>query len=387
VTAAAIVLAAGRGVRAGGPLPKQYRPLDGKSSLERSLDAFLACRAVRWLQPVIHPADSDLYARTAGQAGDERLLPPVNGGAQRQDSALAGLRALRPLAPRDVLIHDAARPFVTADVIDRVLRGLADREGVIPAIGIADGIWEVDGRRQCRAPMDRDRLCRAQTPQGFRFAPILAAHEQQVGSGAFDDASIARNAGIAVTCVPGDADNRKLTSEEDLLAAEGRLERGRDLRVGQGFDVHAFGAGTGTRLCGVDIPDCRTLAGHSDADVGLHALVDAIYGALALGDIGDHFPPDDPRWRDCDSLQFLSAATSQALAEGFRPFGADLTLICEAPRISRFRPAMRESIASCLGIPTSRVSVKATTTEGLGFVGRKEGIAAMAIATLQRRAS
>ena len=380
---AAIVLAAGRGVRAGGTIPKQYCEIGNRPIILRALEAFIAHPGIDAVQPVISEADRDLYQRAAGGLGAAGLLEPVPGGVHRQASALAGLRALACQHPEHVLIHDSARPFVDQDTISRVLDALSRHDGVIPAIGISDGVWSVDPGRTCRHPMDREALCRAQTPQGFRFPAILAAHEACVGESCFDDASVATKAGITVACVAGNPSNLKLTTPEDLVSARRALLANRELRIGQGFDVHAFGSGEGARLCGVDVPDCPSLEGHSDADVGLHALTDAIYGAIAEGDIGEHFPATDPAWKDCGSELFLRDAIARAANAGFEPLSADITLICELPRIAPHRQEMRAAVASELGIPRERVSVKATTTERLGFTGRGEGIAVMALATLR----
>ena len=382
MTTAAVVLAAGRGIRAGGAVPKQYCSLGRRPVIVRALEAFLSHPDIDAVQPVIASADRPVYRESVCGIGDEGLLEPVDGGEHRQASAFAGLRALTAQPPEFVLIHDAARPFVDAGIISRVLDALSRHDGAIPAIGISDGVWAIDPRRMCRQPMDRDGLCRVQTPQGFRYRAILDAHEASAGDSCFDDACVAARAGIAVACVPGDPANRKLTTPEDLATAQRALLDNRQIRVGQGMDVHAFGSGLGVRLCGIDIPDCPALEGHSDADVGLHALADAIYGAVAEGDIGEHFPPDDPRWADCASCVFLRDAVDRAARNGFEPLNTDVTLVCELPRIAPHRLRMRQFVASSLGLPLEQVSVKATTTERLGFAGRGEGIAALAIATL-----
>ena len=382
MTSAAVVLAAGRGVRAGGAVPKQYCKLGGRPVIARALEAFISHPAIDTVQPVIASADRQVYREAVRGIEGHGLLEPVDGGAHRQASAFAGLRALAEQPPEFVLIHDAARPFVDAETISRVLDALTGYDGAIPAIRISDGVWAIDPHRMCRQPMDRDRLCRAQTPQGFRYQAILAAHEASAGKSCFDDASVAARAGIAVACVPGDPANRKLTTPEDLADAQRALLASRQIRIGQGVDVHAFGNGQGACLCGIDIPDCPALEGHSDADVGLHALADAIYGAVAEGDIGEHFPPDDPRWADCASCIFLQDAVDRAARKGFEPLNIDITLVCEVPRIAPHRMRMRQFVATSLGLPLEQVSVKATTTERLGFTGRSEGIAALAVATL-----
>ncbi len=384
--AAAVVLAAGRGVRIGGSVPKQYLELDGKSVLRRSVEAFLSHPGIDAVQPVIAAEDGPRYRRAIESLDTQGLLDPVGGGANRQASSLAGLLALKAKRPRYVLIHDAARPFVGAEVISRVLDRLTGQEGAIPVVRIPDGVWSVDGQDVCREPLDRDAMRRVQTPQGFPFEAILAAHETFAGESHFDDASVAARARIRVSCVEGDPANRKLTIPEDVAAAVEASRPAPDTRVGQGVDVHAFGSGRGARLCAVDIPDCPSLEGHSDADVGLHALADAIYGAIGEGDIGEHFPPADPRWEDCDSRVFLADAVVRAARAGFEVSNADVTLICETPRVSPYRQRMKEAVAACLGVPADRASVKATTTERLGFAGRGEGIVAMALVTLRARA-
>ena len=386
MTVAAIVLAAGRGVRAGGPVPKQYCDLGGWPPLHYVLETFIAHPGIDAVQPVVNSKDRQLYDHVAASLAGPCLRDAVHGGTQRQDSALAGLRALAREPPELVLIHDAARPFIDAGTITRVLEGLQHHEGVIPAIGISDGVWGIDTQRMCRQPMDRDGLCRAQTPQGFRYEAILSAHEASIGENCFDDASVAARAGIAVACVEGSQNNVKLTTPDDIALAQRSILADRELRIGQGFDVHAFGDGIGTRLCGIWIPDCPSLRGHSDADVGLHSLTDAIYGAVADGDIGEHFPPNDPQWKNCRSEVFLEDAVARAARAGFEPISVDITLICELPRIAPHRRSMREAVAKLLGVPPDRVSIKATTTERLGFTGRGEGIAAISIATLRARA-
>jgi 2-C-methyl-D-erythritol 4-phosphate cytidylyltransferase/2-C-methyl-D-erythritol 2,4-cyclodiphosphate synthase len=381
---AALILAAGRGHRLGGPAPKQYLPLAGKALLAHSLAAFARHRAVDGVRVVIHPDDRPLYDQAA--AGLD-LLPPVPGGATRQESARLGLESLVELAPSKVLIHDGARPFPDPALIDRTLAALEAAPAAIPALPVSDTLKRGrDGR--IAETVDRADLWRAQTPQGFRFEDILAAHRASAGEELTDDAAVAERGGLAVALVEGSEDNVKVTTPEDLrraersLAAETGEVRG-EVRVGSGFDVHRFAAGDHVMLCGVAVPHPRGLAGHSDADVGLHALTDAVLGALGAGDIGEHFPPSDPRWAGAPSDQFLSHAAALAREAGGRILHVDVTLICEQPRIGPQRAAMRARVAAILGLAESRVSVKGKTTEGLGFTGRGEGIAAQATATLR----
>ena len=377
----ALIVAAGRGTRAGGPLPKQYRSLGGKPVLRRAVQAFRQHARVDQVRVVIHADDRALYdAATAGLD----LLGPVEGGPTRQESVRRGLESLAGMTPRHVLIHDGARPFVSPAIIDRVLDGLAAAPGVIAALPVTDTIKRAaDGEPLIAETVDRRSLWRAQTPQGFRFAEILAAHRAAAGADLTDDAAVAAQAKLSVTMVPGSEENVKITTDEDLSRAARALEAALELRVGQGFDVHRFAPGDAVQLCGVRIPHARSLEGHSDADVGLHAVTDAILGALAAGDIGHHFPPSDPRWRGADSAVFLRHAASLVTDAGGRVVHVDVTLICEAPRIGPHREAMVRRLAEILGLGPDRCSVKATTTERLGFTGRGEGIAAQAVATVR----
>jgi 2-C-methyl-D-erythritol 4-phosphate cytidylyltransferase/2-C-methyl-D-erythritol 2,4-cyclodiphosphate synthase len=386
---AVLVVAAGRGERAASAhaVPKQYARIGGEPVLARSLKTFLSHPAIGLVQVVIHPDDRSLYdAAVAGVSGP--IAPPVCGGPSRQDSVRAGLLALNAARPDHVLVHDAARPFVTHELIDRVLAALGQHAGAIAALPLADTLTRVGVHGLIAETIGRSGLWRAQTPQGFRFAAILAAHEAAAAAGRSDftdDAAIAAWAGHAVALVPGEERNFKLTVAEDLAMAE-RLTATApvvpDVRTGTGFDVHRFAPGDRVRLCGVDIPHTHTLEGHSDADVGLHALTDAILGAIGEGDIGQHFPPDDARWRGAASRIFLQEAARRVSQRGGRISNVDVTLLCEAPRIAPHREAMRAAIATILGIEVARVGVKATTTEGLGFTGRREGIAALATATI-----
>ncbi len=381
--AAALVVAAGRGHRFGAELPKQFLTLAGRPVLRHALEAFAAHPGIAAVQTVIHPDDRDLYEDAA--AGLD-LLPPADGGATRQDSVRLGLAALAGLAPKRVLIHDAARPFVSGDLIDRVLAGLDSHPGVIPAVLVADTLKRVEDGA-ISGTVDRAGLWRAQTPQGFRYADIVAAHADLAGRELTDDAALLEAAGLAVGIVEGTERNFKITSKDDMERAEGLLSGSpRETRCGTGFDVHRFGppvaGGLTVQLCGVAVPHDRALLGHSDADVGLHALTDAILGALGQGDIGSHFPPSDPQWKGADSAVFLRAAGELAAARDGRIVHLDVTLICEAPKVGPRREAMVARIAEILDLDRGRVSVKATTTEGLGFTGRREGIAAQAMASL-----
>jgi len=380
----ALIVAAGRGVRAGGGLPKQYRELAGVAVLRHSAAAFLAHPRVDKVRVVIHPDDRALY--DAAVAGLD-LLPPVPGGATRQDSVRLGLESLLDLQPQHVLIHDAARPLVDAGLIDRTLAALAAAAGAIPALPVTDTLKRAApgpaAAPTIAATVERAGLWRAQTPQGFHFDKILAAHRAAAGNDFPDDAAVAERGGLEVSMVPGSESNLKITTEDDLeraLRLSGRS--GGDIRIGQGFDVHKFGPGGEVHLCGVKISHSRGLEGHSDADVGLHSLVDALLGAIGAGDIGMHFPPSDAKWRHADSALFVRHAVELVQKAGGRILHADVTIICEEPKVSPHRAAMVARLAELLGIPTGRCSVKATTTEGLGFTGRREGIAAQAVATV-----
>jgi 2-C-methyl-D-erythritol 4-phosphate cytidylyltransferase/2-C-methyl-D-erythritol 2,4-cyclodiphosphate synthase len=376
----ALVVAAGRGTRLGATLPKQYLPLAGKSVLRHSLEALAAHPDIGRVRVVYNPDDAAEYARAS--AGLD-LLPPVAGGAARQDSVRLGLESLEPLAPEHVLIHDGARPFLDRGTIDRVIAALADAPAAVPALKLADTVKRAEDGRVVET-VDRAQLWRAQTPQGFHYREILAAHRAAKGLDLSDDAAVAERAGLTVRLVAGSEDNVKVTTAEDLArgerAAVARLD---DVRTGQGFDVHAFGPGDHVWLCGVKVPHDRGLIGHSDADCGLHALTDAILGALGAGDIGVHFPPSDPQWRGAPSHRFLRHAADLVAQAGGGIAHVDVTLICEQPKIGPLRAAMVARIAEILDLDPKRVSVKATTTETLGFTGRGEGMAAQAVATLR----
>ncbi len=374
MTTAAIIVAAGRGTRVGADLPKQWRPLGAMRVIDHSIAAFALHPAIDAVVVVLHADDMALAASLPA------TVQVVTGGATRDQSVRAGLEALAARAPDLVLIHDGARPLVSAMVIDRVIAALDHHAGAAPALEVSDALWSgeaglVSGTR------DRAGLYRAQTPQGFRFAQILAAH-RALATAAADDVEVARQAGLDVAIVAGEEQNLKITRAEDFDRARAYLERTMDIRLGNGFDVHAFCAGDHVWLCGVRVPHDKALLGHSDADVGMHALTDAIYGAMAEGDIGRHFPPSDPQWKGAASHIFLAHAANLARARGFAISNADVTLICERPKVGPHAGAMQHELARIMGIETGRVSVKATTSEQLGFTGREEGIAAIATATL-----
>jgi 2-C-methyl-D-erythritol 4-phosphate cytidylyltransferase/2-C-methyl-D-erythritol 2,4-cyclodiphosphate synthase len=375
-----LIVAAGRGSRFGGPLPKQYCVLAGEPVLRRTVVAFRAHPAISGVRVVIHPDDRTLYDAAVGDLG---LPEPVPGGLTRQDSVRNGLEAIAPAQPDLVLIHDAARPLISAGAIDRLISSLERNVAAIAAVPVRDTVKRAEGTRIADT-VDRTHLWRAQTPQAFRFADILAAHRAAAGQDLTDDAAVAERAGHQVELVMGDEDNFKITTAEDLARAEQSvLAKLGDVRVGQGFDVHALVPGDHCWINGIRIPHDKTLLGHSDADVGLHALTDAILGAIGAGDIGQHFPPTDERWRGAASDKFLAHAASLVRARGGMIAHCDVTIICERPKIGPHRPAMSRRIAEILGMSEDRVSVKATTTEQLGFTGRGEGIAAQAIATVR----
>ncbi len=375
----ALIVAAGQGSRAGGDIPKQYRQIGGKSVLAHAHDALTAHGGVKAIHIVLGEGEEG-HAQAA--LGD-RTAHFVTGADSRRGSVRAGLEAIAAAGGADiVLIHDAARPFLPTSVIDRLLAALEDAEGAIPALPVADTLVRRDGARMGDG-VDRARLHRVQTPQAFRFETILAAHDDwDEEQEATDDAQILRAWGHDVILVQGDERLEKLTYPQDFARAEARLGSARTTRVGMGYDVHRLAPNEELWLGGVLVPHDRGLAGHSDADVALHAIVDAILGALADGDIGSHFPPSDPQWRGASSDHFLAHARDLALKRDGRIDHVDLTIICEAPKIGPHRDAMRVRIAEILGVPLDRISVKATTTEHLGFAGRREGIAAQAVATL-----
>lgn len=391
--AVALIVAAGRGSRfaADNPAeaaPKQYRSLGGIPVLRRAILAFQQHPQVEDVRVVIHPDDQALYDQaTAGLS----LLAPVHGGATRQESVCRGLESLSDRAPRRVLIHDAARPFVDRATISRSLAALAENPGAIAAVPLTDSLKRAD-KGTVIASVPRDNLWRAQTPQAFRFNDILFAHRaaraDPTAGELTDDAAVLERAGMEVSLVMGSEANIKITTEDDLRQAEQRLAAAlADVRTGLGYDVHGFAteaaASATIMLCGLPVPSAHTLVGHSDADVGLHAVTDALLGTIGSGDIGSHFPPSDPQWRGADSAIFLKHAADLLRAQGGVIAHVDVTFICELPKIGPHREAMRARLAALLGIDLARVSVKATTTEKLGFLGRGEGIAAQAVTTVR----
>ncbi|RAU22528.1 bifunctional 2-C-methyl-D-erythritol 4-phosphate cytidylyltransferase/2-C-methyl-D-erythritol 2,4-cyclodiphosphate synthase [Paramagnetospirillum kuznetsovii] len=374
----ALVVAAGRGRRFGGDLPKQYHDLAGRMVLRHTLAAFATNPEVDAVRAVIHPDDRQLYDIAAAGLP---ILEPVPGGASRQDSVRLGLESLAELGVSKVLIHDGARPFIDAGTIGRVVAALDTHAAALPVVPVADTLKK-GAKGFVADTVDRTELFRAQTPQGFRYADILAAHQAVIGEELTDDAAVAERAGFAVALVAGAEDNVKLTTAADLERARRLFEGAGEVRTASGFDVHAFEEGNGCWLCGILVPHDRKLKGHSDADVALHALTDAILGAICAGDIGHHFPPTDMRWKGLESWRFLAHAAALVAAKGGRIVNADVTIICERPKVGPQRAAMTAKLAEILGISQDRISVKATTTEGLGFTGRKEGIAAQAMASV-----
>jgi 2-C-methyl-D-erythritol 4-phosphate cytidylyltransferase / 2-C-methyl-D-erythritol 2,4-cyclodiphosphate synthase len=381
---AAILVAAGRGLRAGAGGPKQYRSIGGQTVIFRAMAPFCRHPAISAVQPVLNPDDIAIF--DAAVQGLQHA-PPATGGPTRQASVHAGLEALVSHKPEIVLIHDAARPFVSAALISRAIDAASATGAAIPAIALADTVKLVDASGNVEATPERARLRIAQTPQAFRFDVILKAHRRAAREGRSDftdDAALAEWAGLTVATFEGDAANMKLTTPEDFVREEARLASllG-DVRTGTGYDVHAFGDGDHLMICGVRVPHHRGFLAHSDGDVGLHALVDAILGALADGDIGSHFPPSDIKWKGAASDKFLKYAVDRVAARGGRIANLEVTLICERPKIGPLRDTMRARIAEIAGLDISRVAVKATTSERLGFTGREEGIAATACATIR----
>ncbi len=382
LTVAVLVVAAGRGSRFGGPLPKQYRLLNGQPVLRHTLAAFATHPAIQKVCTVIHPDDHALYAQAADGLN---LMDPVHGGAERQDSVRLGLESLESYNPDLVLIHDGARPYISRALIDRSLAAFSDSAvaGVVPGIPLSDTLKRVNGTTVLET-VSRDGLWRAQTPQAFRFPAILQAHRACIGDTLTDDAAVAEKAGLSVHIIAGDDQNEKITLPGDLKNKPWHHTASYEPHVGSGFDVHAFCPGDAVTLCGISIPHSARLSGHSDADVALHALTDALYGAIGAGDIGLHFPPSDQQWKGCNSKVFLDHAATLVQASGGYIAHVDLTIICEAPKVGPHRQAMTAFLCTALGLESSRVSVKATTTEKLGFCGRSEGIAAQATVTVLR---
>jgi len=381
---AVVVVAAGRGSRVGGGLPKQFRPIGGRPMIRQSLMMFLDHPSVGAVQPVIRPADVDLFqSSTAGL----EVLAPVFGGATRQSSVRAGLEALAPRRPEIVLIHDAARPFASPALVSRAITAAEQTGAAIPAIPVADTVKSVDAKGLVDQTLDRSKLRLVQTPQSFAFPALLAAHRRAAAEGRedfTDDAALAEWAGLKVSVFAGEPGNIKITEESDFARVEAMQGAALgDVRTGTGIDVHAFGPGDHVTLGGIRIAHSQALTGHSDADVVLHALTDAVLGALADGDIGVHFPPSDPQWRGASSDRFLIFAVDRLAKRGGRLGHIDINIVCESPRIGPHRDAMRANIARLAGIDINRVAVKATTSEKLGFTGRGEGIVAYATATVR----
>ncbi|MBL4800800.1 MAG: bifunctional 2-C-methyl-D-erythritol 4-phosphate cytidylyltransferase/2-C-methyl-D-erythritol 2,4-cyclodiphosphate synthase [Emcibacter sp.] len=377
---AVLIVAAGRGHRVGADLPKQYIPLAGKTVLHHTINSFLQVPYVELIQTVIHQDDKELYLKaTQGLT----IQPPVNGGDTRQESVMKGLQSLASHEPDIVLIHDAARPFISPKQIENIIVKAVQHGAVIPTIPVVDTVKRVtDGKIE--ETMDRNQFARAQTPQAFRFKLIFMAHKRMEGKEFTDDSAIAEACGIQVLTLPGDENNFKITTAEDLKKAEYMIkETLTDIRTGTGFDVHAFESGDKVILGGIPIAHDQKLKGHSDADVALHALTDALLGAIGAGDIGTHFPPSEAKWKGVSSDIFLKHAAMLLTEKKGIVSNIDLTIICEAPKISPHVQAMRDNIADILDLTPDRVSIKATTTEKLGFTGRGEGIAAQAIVTVR----
>lgn len=388
-----VIVAAGRGERAGSHAegPKQYRRIGGRPVISHTLDLFVNWQPARRIVVVIHPDDAALFEmarENALPAGDR--LTVVYGGATRQQSVLAGLEVLAKDEISHVLIQDAVRPFVEPAILERTLAALGHgARAVLPAVAVADTLKRADANGNVAETVSRSGLFAAQTPQSFHFATILEAHRRAAASGRTDftdDASIAEWAGVPVHLVEGSAGNVKLTLQKDIAMADQRLSHGLpDVRTGNGYDVHQLVEGDGVTLCGLFIPHDQKLSGHSDADVALHALTDALLATCGAGDIGDHFPPSDMQWKGAASRIFLEHAASIVRANGGTIMNADVSLIAEAPKVGPHRDAMRQNLSDFLGISIDRCSVKATTNEKIGFIGRREGIAAIATATVVYR--
>lgn len=378
---AALIVAAGEGARFGGEMPKQYQGLRGEPCLARAIRPFSRHPAISEIACVIAPGRRGLFMESVGEDVVDLL---VDGGKERHESVRLGLEALASRTPRPthVLIHDAARPLTPKSVIDAILAALENADGAAPALGVPDTVSAAtdDGFGD---DLDRTSLLRRQTPQGFAFDAILAAHQADAKPPATDDIAIARAAGIRTISVPGSIFLHKLTTQDDKHMLEALIAEETRTCVGSGFDVHRFGEGDKVWLCGVEIPFDRALAGHSDADVALHALTDAILGAIGAGDIGQHFPPSDPQWRGAASKIFLEHAALEVAKRGGRIENVDVTIICEAPKVGPHREPMRAKLAELLALPNERINVKATTTERLGFTGREEGVAAMATVSVR----
>lgn len=388
-TTAVLIVAAGRGERAGASVegPKQYRRVGGKPVIAHTLQSFASHAATGPIVVVIHPDDGQIFEQALQHVPERGRISVAYGGATRQQSVLSGLRALHAFGPDYVLIHDAVRPFCDAALIGRVAQRLFEgAQSALPVTPVTDTLKRGSPDGTVAATVSRQGLFAAQTPQGFAFAPILAAHEKAAAEGKSDftdDASIAEWAGLTVELVEGSPDNVKLTVQRDIAMADARLSTALpDVRTGNGYDVHQLEPGNGVTLCGIFIAHDQALKGHSDADVALHALTDALLATCGAGDIGDHFPPSDPQWRGAPSRIFLEHAAKIVRDAGGTIMNADISLIAEAPKIGPHRQAMREKLSEILTISLDRCSVKATTNEKIGFVGRREGIAAIATATV-----
>ena len=376
-TISAIIVAAGRGIRAGGEIPKQYQLLGGRPILLHSINAMLAHRDISNVTVVINAHDAELYESVSKQLDDPRLKAPVIGGETRSDSVMTGLNSI---SSDLVLIHDGARPLLPYSALDRLINTLADKPAAFLALPVTDALWSVEGSNAINV-MERDKYWRAQTPQGFRTKDIINAHTTAHGPTG-DDVEMARVYGLDVAPVIGSDRNLKITHADDFALAEKLLGQKMDIRTGNGFDVHALGKGDHVILNGIKIPHTHAMIGHSDADVAMHAITDALFGALAEGDIGQWFPPSDNQWKGASSDIFLTKSVQRCSERGFKINHIDCTIICEMPKIGPHSTAMRENLASIIGIDLDRISVKATTSEKLGFTGRGEGIAAQATATL-----
>ncbi|NDF12756.1 MAG: bifunctional 2-C-methyl-D-erythritol 4-phosphate cytidylyltransferase/2-C-methyl-D-erythritol 2,4-cyclodiphosphate synthase [Proteobacteria bacterium] len=370
----ALIVAAGTGSRFGGRAPKQYTVFSGKTVLEHTVSAFLSHPLVDAVKVVIHKDYAKIYEKNVGHLP---LLKPVKGGKSRQDSVRLGLESCDAKQTKYVLIHDAARPFIDKETITRVIKKLASAKAVIPTLSCTDTIKEVTAGKVTRT-LKREALVSVQTPQGFHFKDILAAHKKLKGKDLPDDAAVAELSGITVAVVEGSVANQKITTQADRK----RLME-YETRIGSGYDVHAFTSGKYVTICGVKVPHTQGLEGHSDADVGLHALVDALLGAVGENDIGFHFPPSDKKWKGADSKTFVEHAAKLVAKKSGSIVNVDITIIGESPRVSPYRDAMRNRVAKLLKLPTSRVNVKATTTEKLGFLGRREGLAAEAVVAVK----
>lgn len=372
----ALIVAGGKGSRFSASTPKQYSPWQGSPILRHTIMAFLQCPAIDHVQVVIAPEDRPLYEQAVAGLN---LLPPTIGGVTRQISVRQGLQALAAYQPGKVLIHDAARPFVSSALIERIITALDSTQAVIPALPLHDTIKQA-AHGLITATLDRQTLFSAQTPQGFHYSQILELHQRFQAHAFTDDAALCEQAGLEVTLVEGERHNRKITTTKDIPM---RYET----RIGSGFDAHRFKPATSPNphvmLGGIAVPYEQVLEAHSDGDVVLHALVDALLGAIGKGDIGQHFPPSDPQWKDADSSQFVAHACRLVQEAGGRIINADLTLIGEAPRVGPYRTQMAQTVAALLGIEQFRVNIKATTTEKMGFTGRKEGLAAQAVVGIE----